>query len=58
MKSIGYVIQSVQIMLRKLGDHRTSMLNESEKVIITTGFGKVSGYADKLKETINHLQIP
>lgn len=58
MKGVGYVIQSVQIMLRKLGDHRISMLNESEKVIITPGFGKVSEYADKLKEAINHLQIP
>jgi len=58
MKSIGYVIQSVQIMLSKLEDHRTGMLNESEKVIITPGIGKVSGYAEKLKEAINHLQIP
>jgi len=58
MKSIGYVIQSVQIMLRRLEDHRTGMLNETEKVIITPGFGKVSGYADKLKEAISHLQIP
>jgi ParB/RepB/Spo0J family partition protein len=58
MKSIGYVIHSVQIMLRRLGDHRTGILNESEKVIITPGFGKVSAYADKLKEAISHLQIP
>lgn len=58
MKGVGYVILSVQIMLRRLGDHRISMLNESEKVIITPGFGKVSEYADKLKEAINHLQIP
>lgn len=58
IKGVGYVIHSVQIMLRRLGDHRISMLNESEKVIITPGFGKVSEYADKLKEAINHLQIP
>jgi ParB/RepB/Spo0J family partition protein len=58
MKSIGYVIQSVQIMLSRLGDHRTGMLTETEKVIITPGLGKVSGYADKLKEAITHLQIP
>ena len=58
MKSIEYVIQSVQIMLSRLGDHRTGMLNETEKVIITPGFGKVSGYADKLKEAISHLQNP
>ena len=58
IKSIGYVIHSVQIMLRRLGDHRTGMLNETEKMIITPGFGKVSAYADKLKDTISHLQIP
>jgi len=58
MKSIVYVIQSVQIMLSRLVDHRTGMLNESEKVIITPGLGKVSGYAEKLKEAISHLQIP
>ena len=58
MKSIVYVIQSVQIMLSRLVDHRTGILNESEKVIITPGFGKVSAYADKLKEAISHLQIP
>ena len=58
MKGVGYVIRSVQIMLSRLGDHRTVMLNESEKVIITTGFGKVSAYADKLKDAISHLQIP
>jgi ParB-like chromosome segregation protein Spo0J len=58
MKSIGYVRQSVQIMLSRLGDHRTGMLNETEKVIIAQGFGKVSGYAEKLKEAISHLQIP
>jgi len=57
MKSIVYVIQSVQIMLSRLLDHRTGMLNESEKVIITPGIAKVSGYAEKLKETITHLQV-
>jgi len=58
MKGVGYVIRSAQVMLRRLGDHRTGMLNESEKVIITPGIGKVSAYADKLKEAISHLQIP
>jgi ParB/RepB/Spo0J family partition protein len=57
MKGVGYVIRSVQIMLSRLGDHRTVMLNESEKVIITPFIVKVSGYAEKLKEAINHLQI-
>ena len=58
MQGVGYVIQAVQIMLSRLGDHRIGMLNETEKVIITPGFEKVSGYAEKLKETISHLQIP
>ena len=52
MQSIGYVIQAVQIMLSRLGDHRAGMLNETEKVIITPGFEKVSGYAEKLKHNI------
>jgi ParB-like chromosome segregation protein Spo0J len=58
MQSIGYVIHAVQIMLSRLGDPRIGMLNETEKVIITPGFEKVSGYAEKLKETITYLQIP
>jgi ParB/RepB/Spo0J family partition protein len=57
MKGVGYVIHSVQIMLTRLGDHRAGMLNESEKVIISPGFEKVSAYAEKLKEAISHLQI-
>jgi ParB family chromosome partitioning protein len=57
MQGAGYVIHAVQIMLSRLGDHRIDMLNETEKVIITPGFEKVSGYAEKLKETITHLQI-
>ena len=57
MQGAGYVIQAVQIMLSRLGDHRIGMLNESEKVIINPGFEKVSGYAEKLKEAITHLQI-
>ncbi|MCJ7447749.1 MAG: ParB/RepB/Spo0J family partition protein, partial [Bacteroidales bacterium] len=35
MQGVGYVIQAVQIMLSRLGDHRIGMLNETEKVIIT-----------------------
>jgi len=57
MQGAGYVIQSVQILLSRLGDQRTGMLNESEKVIISPGFEKASGYAEKLKEAIGHLQI-
>lgn len=57
MQGAGYVIQSVQILLSKLGDHHAGMLNESEKVIINPGFEKVSAYVDKLKEAITQLQI-
>lgn len=57
MQGVGYVIQSVQIMLSRLGDKRMGMLNETEKVIITPGFEKVTGYAKKMTETISHLQI-
>ena len=57
MQGAGYVILSVQILLSRLGDHRIGMLNESEKVIISPDFEKVSGYAEKLKETITHLKI-
>lgn len=57
MQGAGYVTKAVQILLSRLGDHRIGMLNESEKVIINPGFEKASGYAEKLKETITHLQI-
>jgi ParB/RepB/Spo0J family partition protein len=57
MQGAGYVIRAVKIMLAKLDDQRTSMLNETEKVIITPGFEKVSGYAKKLTEAITRLQI-
>ncbi len=57
MQCAGYVIQSVQSMLSRLSDHRIGMLDESEKVIIAPGFERVSGYAEKLKKAITHLQI-
>ena len=57
MQSTGHIIRAVQIMLSKLGDHYTGMLNETEKVIISAGFEKVSGYAKRLTETIAYLQI-
>jgi ParB-like chromosome segregation protein Spo0J len=37
MHSIGYVIHSVQIMLSRLDDQRSGMLNETEKMIIIPG---------------------
>ena len=57
IKSMGYVIQAVQILLSRLGNHRIGELNETEKVIITPGFEKVSGYAEKLTDAIGQLQI-
>ena len=57
MQSIGYVIQSVQIMLSRLGDQRMDMLNETEKVIITPSLQQTSQYCKKLTEYIDHLKI-
>jgi hypothetical protein len=57
MQGAEYLIRTVKVMLTRLDDQRTGMLNETEKVIITPCFKKVSGYAKKLSETITHLQI-
>lgn len=57
MQGAGYVIHAIQILLSRLDDHRIGMLDETEKVIISLGFKKVSGYTEKIKETIAHLQI-
>jgi hypothetical protein len=57
MQGAEYLIRAVKIMLTILDDQRTSMLNETEKVIITSCFKKASGYVKKLTEVITHLQI-
>ena len=57
MQGAEHLIRAVKVMLTRLDDQRTSMLNETEKVIITPGFKKVAGYAKKLTEVITHLQI-
>ncbi|MBN2257099.1 MAG: ParB/RepB/Spo0J family partition protein [Anaerolineaceae bacterium] len=57
MQGAQYLIHAVKIMLKRLEDERTGMLNETEKVIITSCFKKVSGYAKKLSEVTTHLQI-
>lgn len=54
MKSMMYVIHSVPLLLSRLNDQRIG-LSETEKVIITPGFKKVSGYAEKLTEVIGNL---
>ena len=57
MQSTEYLIRAVKIMLTRLDDQRIGKLNETEKVIITPGFRKVSGYAKKLTEAFTRLQI-
>ena len=58
IQSMGYAIRSVHILLSRLGDYRIGELNQTEKVIITPSFEKVAGYAKKLSEAIDNLQIP
>jgi len=55
VQSTVCVIQSVQIMLSRLGDQRMGMLNETEKVIITPDVQQVSQYCKKLTDAIDHL---
>lgn len=57
MQGAEYLIRAVKIMLTKLNDERASMLNETEKVIITPVFKKASGYAKKLSESFTRFQI-
>jgi ParB family chromosome partitioning protein len=57
MQGAEYLIRTVKIMLSRLEDQRIGMLNETEKVIITSGFKKASGYTKKLSETFTRLQI-
>jgi hypothetical protein len=57
MQGAEYLIRAAKIMLARLDDQRTGMLNETEKVIITPFFKKASGYAKKITEVITHLQI-
>jgi len=57
MKSMMYVIHSVPLLLSLLNDQRIGKLSETEKVIITPDFKKISGYAGKLTKAIGNLQI-
>lgn len=57
MQSTVNAIVGLRVLLSRLDDHRTSMFNEAEKVIITPFLRKVSGYAEKLTEVIGQLQI-
>jgi len=57
MQSMMYVLQSVHILLARLSDQRMGMLTQSESVIITPFFDKVSGNIRKLTQVITELQI-
>ena len=57
MQGAEKLIQSVKIMLTRLNDERTGMLNETEKVIVTSCFKKAAEYAKKFSEVITNLQI-
>ena len=56
MRSLRHVTKAVQIMLSRLDDQRMVMLDQTEKVIITTGFEKAAGYVKKLTWIITQLQ--
>ena len=57
MHSMMHVLQGVHIMLSRLSDQRMGMLSQSERVIITPFFDKVSGNIRKLTQVITELQI-
>jgi hypothetical protein len=58
MQGAEYLIRAVKVMLTRLDDQRTGMLNETEKVIITPCFKKASGYAKKFTEVITPFTNP
>lgn len=55
MKSTQYVLSTAKNMISCLRDRRISVLNESEKIIITPQIEKVSDYAEKLTQAITQL---
>ncbi len=57
MQSMLHVLRSVHIMLSRLSDQRPGMLSQSERVVITPFFDKVSGNIRKLTQVITELQI-
>ena len=56
MKSMMNLIHFVPLLLSLLNDQHIGKLSESEKVIITPGIKKVSGYAGKLIEATSHYK--
>ena len=57
MQEVGYVIQSVHMMIRRLSDQRSGLLNETEKMIIIPGLRQVMQCCNKLTELLTLLQI-
>lgn len=54
-QSMMHVLQGVHIMLSRLSDQRMGMLSQSERVIITPLFEKVTGSINKLTKVITEL---
>jgi ParB/RepB/Spo0J family partition protein len=57
MHEVGYVIQSVHMMIRRLSDQRSGLLNLAEKMIIIPGLSQVLQCCNKLTELLTQLQI-
>ena len=57
MLGVGYVIQSLQILISRLDDQRRGMLSETEKMIIIPGLRQVMQYCKKLTEATGPLSI-
>lgn len=57
MQSVMHVLRSGHILLSHLSDQRIGILSQSEKVIITPLFEKVTGSISKLSRVITELQI-
>lgn len=54
-QSMMHVLRGVHIMLSRLSDQRMGMLSQSERVIITPLFEKVTGCINKLTKVITEL---
>lgn len=55
-RTMGEVIESMQLLLSRLGDQRFGILNELEKMIITPGFVVITDGAEILTKTLRELQ--
>jgi len=57
MQSMVHMLRSVHILGSRLNDQRMGVLSQSERVIITPFFGKVTGSISKLSRVITEIQI-